>query len=126
MTIPAPWTVGRKVWSQSATTDAHGNPVQSHADAVPVAVHAVGPRLAQEPGDPNRWIVVEGLTVYAPAGTVIGAHDVVVWPFKVDDAGQVVVYGDEYDVDGDLADWARGPWANPAAGVTFNLTRSEG
>ena len=125
MSIPTPGTVGHRVWSQSGR-DAHGNPVQSHAAPVALPVHAVGPRLAQEPGEPGRWQTVEGLTVYAPAGTVVGEHDLVVAPFVVDETGTVLHAGDEYEVDGPVADWTRGPWPNPAAGVTFNLTRVEG
>lgn len=123
--IPTPWTVGVRAWSQSGR-DAHGNPVPSWAPPVPVRVHAVGPRVQTEPGEPNRTVVVEGLTVYAPAGTVVGEHDRVVWPFKVDDTGAVTFAGEEYEVDGDVADWTSGPWPNPVAGVTFDLTRTEG
>lgn len=88
--------------------------MQQWAEAVPLPVHGVAPRVQTEPDDPNRYTVVEGLTVYAPAGTSLGAHDRVVWADR------------EYEVDGDVADWARGPWANPAAGVTFDLTLVKG
>lgn len=111
--VPTPWLVGVRRWS-TAGVDRQGNPVSTWAAAVPVPVHGVAPRTQQEPDDPNRWAVVEGLTVYAPAGTTVGAHDRVVWA------------GVEYEVDGDVADWSRGPWANPAAGVVFDLTRVEG
>lgn len=125
--IPTPWTVGRRVWSSDdAQTDAHGNPAESWADPVPVPVHAVSPRLSDEPGEARRHVVVEGLTVYAPAGTTVGEHDLVVWPFVVDDAGTVLLAGDEFEVDGPVADWTLGPWDNPVAGVAFNLTRAEG
>lgn len=112
--IPAPWTVGHRVWTATGEVDAHGNPVEGWSDPVPVPVHAVGPREQTEPSDPHRTVVVEGLTVYAPAGTAIGVHDRVVWA------------GEEYEVDGDPADWTRGPWPHPTAGVTFDLTRTEG
>ena len=127
MSVPTPWTVGHRVWSQSGQ-DAHGNPVQAHTEPSPLAVHAVYPRMRQEPGEPNRWQTVEGLTVLAPAGTdtVVSEHDRIVWPFVVDDFGTVLLAGDEYEVDGPVADWTRGPWSNPAAGVTFDLTRVEG
>lgn len=82
--------------------------------------------MVDEPADPHRAVVVEGLTVYAPAGTAVGVHDRVVWPFTVDAAGAVVASGEEYEVDGDVADWTQGPWQHPNAGVTFDLTRTEG
>lgn len=115
--IPTPFTVGVRVWSSGPGVDRHGNPVQSWAAPVSVPVHAVGPRLQdgdREPEDTRRAAVVEGLNVYAPAGTTIGAHDRVVWG------------GVEYEVDGDAQDWTKGPWPNPAAGVVFTLTRVEG
>ena len=100
--IPTPWTIGVKRWTQ-AGKDRHGNPVEAWADPAPVRVHAVAPRVSSEPDDPNRSVVVIGLEVYAPAGTQFGPHDRVVW-------------GDEeFEVDGDIADWSRGPWPNPAA-----------
>ena len=123
--IPTPWTVGHRAWSQSGR-DAHGNPLQQLAAPVVLRVHAVHPRMRQEPGDPNRWQVVEGLTVLAPAGVTVGEHDLVVWPYVVDDAGTVLLAGDEYEVDGPVSDWTRGPWPHPTAGVSFDLTRVEG
>lgn len=114
--IPAPYVVGWRAWSAGGR-DAHGNPTDSWADPVPVPVHAVAPRQQTEPADGNRNLVIEGLTLYAPAGTTVGEHDRVVWPHPG---------GAEYEVDGDVADWTAGPWPNPAAGVVINLTRMEG
>ena len=115
--IPTPWQVGVKAWSiVPGQYDRQGNPLEVWADPVPLAVHAIGPRLQEEPdgGGGRRWVVVEGLDVFAPAGTTVGEHDRVVWQ------------GDEYDVDGDLADWTKGPWFNPAAGVVIHLTQTKG
>ena len=125
--IPAPWVVGVRRWSQDGPVDAHGNTGWGHGDPVPVPVHAVGPRVQEEPGDPRRWVVVDGLTVYAPAGTVVAAEDVVLWPvaLRADgtlDASAAV----EYQVTGPVADWTRGPWVNPVAGVTFDLETVKG
>lgn len=106
----------------SAGRDAHGNPRSSWALPVPVPVHAVGPRLQQEPDEPHRWAVVDGLTVYAPAGTVMGAHDRIVWPYDPDNP----TVGDLYEVVGKVADWTRGPWPNPVAGVTFEAEKVTG
>lgn len=124
--IPTPWTVGRRAWTVTGDVDAHGNPIEGWSDPAPVPVHAVGPRVAEEPSDPHRWVVVQGLTVYAPAGTVMAAHDRVVWPFAVDADGSVLEYGEEFEVDGGPADWTSGPWPHPTAGVSFDLTRKEG
>lgn len=115
--IPVPYTVGVKRWAEGGSEDAHGNRVDSWAAPVPVPVHAVGPRVQEEPEDPRRYVVVEGLTVYAPAGTTVGAHDRVVWPFPG---------GTEYEVDGPVADWTRGPWRHPTAGVVVQLTDVRG
>ena len=125
VSIPTLWTVGRRVYSETGR-DAHGNPRPSWAAPVPVPVHAVGPRLATEPDESGRWPVIDGLTVYAPAGTVVGAHDRVVWPFTVDAAGAVVEAGDEYTVEGGVMDWTRGPFSNPVAGVTFDMLKVTG
>ena len=126
--IPTPYVVGVKAWSEDAGTDAHGWPVSGYGDPVPVAVHAVGPRVQAEPGDPRRWVVIEGLTVYAPAGTSVSAHDRVLWPCYLDADGALVVPDDavEYEVVGPVADWTHGPWRNPAAGVTFDLENVKG
>ena len=53
-------------------------------------------------------------------------HDRVVWPFVQDNTGAVLLAGDEFEVDGPVADWTSGPWSNPVAGVTFDLNRVEG
>ena len=124
--IPTPWTIGHRVWSSSGEPDAHGNVEDVWADPVAVAVHAVSPRLSDEPVEARRHLVVEGLTVYAPAGTQVGEHDRVVWPFIQDGTGAVLLAGDEFEVDGPVADWTSGPWSNPVAGVTFDLNRVEG
>lgn len=113
--IPTPWTVGHRAWSQSGR-DAHGNGVDDWAAPVDVAVHAVAPvvREGREPDSGNRSLVVDGLQVFAPSGTRFGPHDRVVWR------------GVEYEVDGETADYAAGPWPNPVAGVAITLKRAEG
>lgn len=115
MSIPTPWTVGHKVWSESGR-DAHGNAVDVWADPVDVPVHGVAPlvREGREPDSGNRSLVVEGLQLFAPAGTRIDAMDRVVWR------------GEEFEVDGEVGDYTSGPWRNPVAGVVINLKRAEG
>lgn len=123
--IPVPWVVGRREWQPGSVVDAHGNTEDGWGEPVAVQVHAVSPRLSDEPSEARRHVVIEGLTVYAPAGTVVGEHDRIVWPFAVRDGAPVVV-GDEYEVDGPVSDWTKGPWRNPVAGVVWNMTRVEG
>lgn len=112
--IPTPWTVGVRAWTSGPDLDRQGNPVQRWSDPAPLAVHAVAPRIREEPAGSRRWEVVEGLTVYARAGTVVDAHD------------RVVVDGVDYEVVGDVARWDRGPWDNPVAGVTIDIVRVKG
>lgn len=104
--------VGHRVFSESEESDAHGNPVDSLAEPVEVLVYAIAPRFATEP-DPTRGAEVVGLNLLAPVGTVIGPHDV------------VVIDGEDYEVDGETADWTRGPF-DWAPGVSINLKKAEG
>lgn len=109
--------------------DEFGNRESVWADPAPVPVHAVAPvvsEAADEPSRPNRSMVTDALQVLAPAGTRVDARDLIVWPFRVDDAGAVAEAGVEYEIDGEVNDWTVGPWSNPVAGVTFDLRRSEG
>lgn len=94
--------------------DAHGNPTDSWGPPVAVPVHGVAPRLQETVEERRRWLMIEGLDVYAPAGTSVGVHDRVEWG------------GALYCVDGDIADWSYGPWVNPAAGVVIHLKQARG
>lgn len=94
------------------TVDVHGNPAPAYAAAVPVPVYAIAPRTSEEP-DPDRGAVVVGLAVLAPVGTVVGPHDL------------VDIDGYEFEVDGEDADWTKGPFGWEP-GVAFNLKRTEG
>lgn len=98
---------------QAGATDAHGNPVESWAAAVDVPVIALSPG-SDEPAAANRDLSIVEWTVYAPAGTSVGARD------------RVVVDGREFEVLGEVQDYTRGPWVNPVAGVVFELRRPEG
>lgn len=125
--IPSPHVIGVRAWSGGEEEDAHGVPSSTHALPVPVNVHAVGPRVQAEPGDPRRWVVVEGLTIYAGPGVTVGEHDLVLWPCRVDHDGNLVTSeAVEWEVVGPVADWTHGPWDNPAAGVTFDVQQVRG
>lgn len=113
MTFPSPHTVGVRAFL-SGVTDAHGNPVESWADPVDLAVHAIAPG-SLEPPSPNRDLSVISWTVLAPDGPGLpGPRD------------RVVVLGREYTVEGEVKDWTHGPWRFESAGVSFELKRVEG
>lgn len=112
MSLPTPHTVGVRAF-QAGATDAHGNPVQSWATPVSVAVHALSPG-SDEPATTSRDLSIIEWTVYAPAGTTVGPRDL------------VVVDGRGYEIEGEVKDYTRGPWVNPVAGVVFELRRAEG
>lgn len=112
MTFPLAHTIGVRTF-QSGATDAHGNPVESWAAPVSVAVHGISPG-SDEPRSTNRDLSLIEWTVYAPAGTTVGPRDL------------VIVRGREFTVEGEVKDYTLGPWANPVAGVVFELRRAEG
>jgi len=78
-----------------------------------VAGVAVEPRPSTEQLEAGRNAVVDGFTLYLPAGTVIGAHN------------RVVVRGGTYDVLGDAAEWVN-PFTGWAPGVVVQVSRTEG
>lgn len=113
MSLPLLHTVGVRAFGAGGPGyDAHGNEVPSWGDPVPVAVYAIAPRPSEEP-QPGRSEVISGLAVYAPADTVVGPRD------------RVVIDGEEWEVEGELGDYTRGPWGYPF-GVVINVTRVEG
>lgn len=126
--IPTPYVVAVQRLTFEGE-DAHGNPVEQWSDPDPLFVHAIGPRVQEEPGDPRRWHVIDGRTVYAPAEARdrVTGDDRVLWPVTLTDDGRVDVTGAvEWAIDGDVADWTFGPWSNPVAGVSFDITTTRG
>lgn len=80
--------VRRVVWS---APNAHGNRSRSLGEPEPLAVYAVAPVSQEEPGVQGRRFSTEtGWDVYAPAGTQVSAHDVVILP----DVGECEVVGE--------------------------------
>jgi hypothetical protein len=103
-------TIGHAAY-QAGEEDAHGNPVDSWADPVNVAVYGYGPRYdSTEPGGTQ---VIVGLQVFAPKD------------LEVDPRDQFVVEGLRYDVDGEVGDWTTGPFGFQP-GIELNLKRVEG
>ena len=111
--IPTPYTVGHRVHSESGL-DAHNNAVDAWAAPAPLQVHAVAPGASVEAVRAGRDVSAVLWTVYAPAGTVVGSRDRIMWQ------------GVEYAVQGQPDDWTHGPWVNPTAGVTIELAAWEG
>lgn len=115
MTFPAPWSVLVHRYTLG-TPDAHNNPTESWVpDAKPTPVHGVAPGAQNDESvQPGRDVSEVAWTVYAPAGTLVGARDRIEW------------LGDVYAVNGEPRDYTRGPWRNFGEGVVIELRRTEG
>lgn len=75
----------------------------------------VDPGRSMEPYLPNRDLSNVEYAIHADrTGDVPTARD------------EVQVDGEWYAVDGEPADWSRGPWHNPVAGVVVLLRRTDG
>lgn len=74
---------------------------------------AFNPGGSSEPLEAGRSAVITRPEVYAPAGSDILEGD------------RLVVRGEVYDVDGDVADW-RSPFTGWAAGLVVSLVKVEG
>lgn len=73
----------------------------------------VQPRTSVEPSQDARTAVIVGLTVFMPAGTVIGPHN------------RLRVRGDDYEVEGEPGEWIS-PFTGWAAGVEVAVKRVSG
>lgn len=114
MGLPTPYTLGVKR-RQAGATDAHGNPVVTYAAPTDWHVHGYAPGANVDPANPNRDLSLILWTVYAPASDEA--------PGELD---KVVLDGVEYAVEGRPADWTKGPWPHPTAGIVVELKRAEG
>ena len=114
MSLPTPHLVHVRRWAISMTTDPHGNPIGAHGEPEELWVHSIAPGPTVEDVQAGRSTVASDLTVLAPAGTTLGADDL------------VIVDGIEYHADGDSRDWTKGPWPMPIAGVELELSRKRG
>lgn len=112
MTLPTPFTIGVKR-HVAGSVDRYNNPTDTWSAPVAVLVYGIVPTSSDEPFEIGRNAVVTGLTVLAPVGTVIGAKD------------RVVIDSDEYEVDGDIADWSNGPFSW-SPGMEIKLKRAVG
>lgn len=105
---------------QIGAKDEHGKPAKTYAAATDWSVYgyapgASGPGLDGGTDRPNRDLSIVQWTVYAPADDSA--------PTELD---RVVLDGDEYDVFERPADWTKGPWPHPTAGLVVLLKRAEG
>ena len=55
--------------------DEMGDDIEVPGEPYELEVVSIYPRTSEEPGNPNRSLVVTGLTVLAPESARIGAHD---------------------------------------------------
>lgn len=95
--------------------DAHGTPAVLHGEPEPWAVWGYAPGDNTEPINANRDLSLIEWTVYAPANEQApGERDL------------VVLDGETYRVDGRPADFTKGPWPHPTAGITVLLRKADG
>lgn len=110
------YVIGLKRY-QAGAVDRYNKPTDSWLAAVDIEVYAIAPKSSDEPFEVGRDAVVTGLQVLAPAGTVIGRKD------------RIVFEGEEYTVEGEIADWTYSPYHTGLledAGIEVNLKRVEG
>lgn len=111
--LPTPITIGVKTYIENSF-DIYNNQSKEWETAVDVLVYSIAPTSTDEPSEAGRSsAVVTGLTVLAPVGTVIGPKDI------------VIIDGDEYQVDGDISDWSKGPFSW-SPGIEIKLKRARG
>lgn len=125
MSLPTPYVVQRAAFVAGAE-DAHGNPRETWAAPVDVAVHGWAPPAAdKEPSDPGRSAVIRDLDLYAPAGTTGLPKDH--WALPGESAGRCLAHPTLacFAQVGYPEDYTKGPW-QWAAGVRINLKRVEG
>ena len=111
--VPSPYTLTVRARTVGAQ-DAFGNVAVTWTERA-WRVRSVAPGAMADPANPNRDLGEVAYTVHADADSQP--------PTRLD---KVVIDGEPFDVDGDPADWTRGPWPNPVAGVVVELKRSEG
>lgn len=112
--IPSPYTL--QVRSRTETGKGPlGNPTYSWSASRSWSVRQIDPGQSAEPYLANRDLSSVEFAVHADSASGVPAA-----------GDQVLVDNDWYDVDGEPADWTRGPWPNPVAGVVVLLKRIEG
>lgn len=98
--------------------NAHGNRKRKLAEPEPLPIYAVAPVSQEEPGGQGRRLAVAtGWDIYAPPGTQVSAHDVIVLP----NVG-------ECEVIGEPEHWAQHifPLGRDTGGVRFTVQKKQG
>lgn len=114
MSLPTPHVLHVKRLIEGAE-NAHGNPEPSYAAPQEWHVHGIAPGASERPDAAHRDASHILYTVYAPPnGEAPGTYDL------------VVVNGEDFGVEGEPADWTKGPWPHPTAGLVVELKRVEG
>lgn len=113
--IPSPHRISVRRFTVGTVKDEFGNYPETYSDPIPWDVRSIDPISSREPGLQFRDMSTIVHVIQADkTAAVPGYRD------------RVIVDGKEYAVDGEPDDWTRGPWGNPAAGVTVYLKRVEG
>lgn len=110
------YTIGHRVYTPDATDDL-GNDVETWEDPVDLKVYSISPSASladREPSEPSRDAVITSYTVLVPRGTTLDPHD------------RYVIDGEEWEQDGELGDYTRGPFSNRVGQLVLNLRRAEG
>lgn len=107
----AVYTVQRKPYV-AGLKDAHGNVRAGWGAPEDFEVFAIAPSTSQEPLA-DRTAVTTGISLLVPPTAVVGPLDL------------FVVDGEDWKVEGEIADYTRGPFGFDA-GKVVSLTREEG
>ena len=111
--IPTPFTL--RVRSATAgAPDEFGNPTTTLTER-DWRVHGIAPGAMSDPAQSNRDASLIAYTVLAPHSADLPTE-----------ADEVLVDGEWLAVNGRPADWGRGPWPFPDAGVTVELSAANG
>lgn len=110
------YTIGHRIYTPGAEDDL-GNAVDVWAAAVDLLVYSIAPTASladSEPTEPSRTAVLTGWSVLVPRGAALGPHD------------RYVIDGTEWDQEGEVGDYTRGPFSNRVGQLVLNVKRVEG
>lgn len=104
-------------YEETGERDEAGDFISSYVSRT-VGVYGVAPSSSDEPEDRNRSSVVTAWDIYAPAGTRIGAHDIVRLPDVPGDC----------QVKGEPAIWEHNPYGTTMGniGVVLKVEKVDG
>lgn len=114
--MKARYTIGHRAYVTDSVDDL-GNAVDEWLPAVDLKVFSLAPTASladSEPTEPSRSAVVTGMTALVPRGTALGPHD------------HYVINGEEWEQEGEVGDYTRGPFRNRVGHLVLTLKRVEG